>query len=125
MSLTAPRIPPLPPEQWDGEVRDMLAPLVREGQVDNLYTTLARHPKLLKRWKIFGAHVLGKSTLPPREREIAILRVGWLCKSRYEVGHHVVIGKQEGLSDADLECIRQGPDAAGLAPFDATLVRAV
>ena len=126
MDLTKPRIPPLSPAEWNAEVRELLQPLEREGQVDNLYTTLARHPKLLKRWKVFGAHVLGKSTLPTRDREILILRLGWLCQSRYEWVHHVLIGKAEGgLDERDIARIQEGPAAAGLQPFDAALLRAV
>ena len=41
----------------------------------------------------FANHVLFKSSLPPREREMAILRVGWLCRSGYEFHQHTRIGK--------------------------------
>ena len=51
--------------------------------------------------------------------------MGWLCRAEYEWGHHVAIGKQIGLSDDDIKRIAEGPDAAGLDPFEATLLRAV
>ena len=91
----------------------------------NIFSTLARHPQLLKRWLVFAGHVLNKSTLPAREREIAILRMGCLCRAEYEWGHHVAIGTQAGLNDDDINRITEGPDAAGLDPFEATLIRAV
>ena len=69
--------------------------------------------------------MLNKSTLPPRDREILILRIGWLCRSEYEFGQHVVIGRREGLSAEEIERITLGPDAEGWDPFDATLLRAV
>ena len=125
MRLTKPRIPPLPESEWDDETRELLENLRRDGHVYNIFATLARHPQLLKRWLVFGGHVLGKSTLPARDREIAILRMGWLCRAEYEWGHHVAIGKQAGLSDDDIKRIVEGPDAAGLDPFEATLLRAV
>ena len=125
MHLTQPRINPLPPSEWDDETRELLESLRRDGHVYNIFATLARHPQLLKRWLIFGGHVLGKSTLPAREREIAILRMGWLCRAEYEWGHHVAIGKQAGLTDDDIKRIAEGPEAAGLDPFEATLIRAV
>ncbi|HWN97990.1 MAG TPA: carboxymuconolactone decarboxylase family protein, partial [Blastocatellia bacterium] len=77
MLLTKPRIAPLQPSEWDDETRELLEGLRREGQVYNIFATLARHPPLLKRWMVFGGHVLSKSTLPARDREIAILRMGW------------------------------------------------
>jgi len=73
------------------------------GRILNIFRTLAHHPALLKRWTVFGNHVLFKSTLPARDREILILRIGWLCRAEYEWGQHVVIGKREGLDDEDIE----------------------
>ena len=66
-----------------------------------------------------------ESALYSREREIAILRMGWLCRAEYEWGHHVAIGKQAGLSNDDINRIAEGPEAAGLDPFEATPLRAV
>jgi alkylhydroperoxidase family enzyme len=74
---------------------------------------------------VFGNHVLAKSTLPAREREIAILRMGWLCRAEYEWGHHVAIGKKAGLNADDIARVAEGPDASGLDPFESTLLRAV
>ncbi len=120
-----PRIQPLPESEWNDETRKLLESLRREGQVYNIFTTLSRHPKLLNRWLVFGNHVLSKSTLPAREREIAILRVGWLCRAEYEWGHHVAIGKQAGLSADDIKRVAEGADATGWDPFEAALLRAV
>ena len=123
--LRTPRIPPLPPSEWDDETRQLLAPLERDGHIFNIFTTLARHPALLRRWLVFGNHILGKSTLPVRDRELAILRMGWLCRAGYEWGHHVAIGKQAGVTGPEIERVRQGPDAPGWDPFERTLLRAV
>jgi alkylhydroperoxidase family enzyme len=49
-----------------------------------------------KRWTVFAGHILGKSSLPPRDREILILRIGWLCRAEYEWGQHVLIGLEAG-----------------------------
>jgi alkylhydroperoxidase family enzyme len=103
----------------------MLSRLERDGEVFNIFATLARHPDLLRRWLVFGNHVLGKSTLPARERELAILRMGWLCRAEYEWGHHVEIGKQAGLSEDEIRRVRQGPDAPGWDAFESSLLRAV
>jgi alkylhydroperoxidase family enzyme len=64
------------------------------------------------------------STLPPRERELLILRIGWLCQAEYEWGQHVIFAKAAGLTDAEIARIKDGPDAPGWAPFDAALLRA-
>ncbi|HXF40343.1 MAG TPA: carboxymuconolactone decarboxylase family protein [Blastocatellia bacterium] len=125
MHLTDPRIPPLPESEWNDEQKELLESVRRDGHVYNIFATLARHPQLLKRWLVFAGHVLSKSTLPAREREIVILRMGWLCRAQYEWGHHVAIGKQAGLTDDDIKRIQEGPNAAGLDPFEAILLQAV
>jgi 4-carboxymuconolactone decarboxylase len=127
MRLAEPRISPLPEAEWTEEVTQSLAGArdsIGGGRVPNVLATIARHPKLLKRWNVFGNHILFKSTLPARDREILILRIGWLCRSGYEWGQHVIIGRRAGLTDDDIERIRQGPEAGGWEPFEAALVRA-
>ncbi len=120
MRLDRPRIPPLADDQLDPETRERFG----SGPVLNIFRTLANHPALMKRWLVFGNHVLAKSTLPARERELLILRVGWLCRSGYEWGQHVGIGKASGLSDEEIARIAKGPDAPGWSAGDRALLRA-
>ena len=109
MRLDKPRVAPLADAQLDPELRARFG----SGPILNIVRTLANHPALAKRWRVFGNHILAKNTLPAREREILILRIGWLCRSGYEWGQHVVIGKASGLSDEEITRISQGPDAPG------------
>ncbi|MFX0139544.1 MAG: carboxymuconolactone decarboxylase family protein [Candidatus Hodarchaeota archaeon] len=125
--LSKPRIPPLDKSKWNEDVISQIKNLQQgpRGQVPNIFTTLANHPKLLKRWLVFGRHVTLKSSLPRRDREILMLRIGWLCYSEYEFGQHVKIGKSCGISDEEIKMIMEGPDAKGWDPFEAALLRAV
>ncbi len=126
--LQVPRLAPLADDEMDAETRALLGATsgdVRRGPILNIFRTIAHHPKLLKRWLVFGAHVLAKSTLPPRERELAILRIGWRCGSEYEWGQHVAIGRDSGLSDDEIRRIAAGPEAPGWSGFDAAILRAV
>ena len=125
MRLTQPRISPLPSSEWNSDVQEMLATLKRDGQVFNIFSTLARHPALLRRWLVFGNHVLGKSTLPARERELAILRTGWLCRAEYEWGHHVAIGKEAGVSVDEIKRVTRGASDPEWRPSETALLRAV
>lgn len=119
MRLEKPRFEPLTDEQIDPEIKGQLG-----GRVLNIFRTLAHHPKLMKRWLVFGNHILSKSSLIPRDREIVILRVGWLCQAGYEWGQHVVIGKAAGLTDEDIERITVGADASGWSPAENAILRA-
>ncbi len=106
-SATA-RLPLLEAEQWNDSQRDALGNQNMRGHVQNIFKTLAHHEKLAKRWLVFANHVMFKSTLPPRERELAILRMGWLCQAEYEWAQHVLLGREAGLSDEDTEHIKAG-----------------
>jgi alkylhydroperoxidase family enzyme len=85
---------------------------------------MANYSKLYNRWRVFGNHVLYKSSLPIREKEILILRTGWLCNSKYEWAQHSLIGKRFGLSEEEILRIKEGPDAEGWSTLDSTLIRA-
>ena len=87
-----------------------MQPFVAQGRVFNIFKTLTNHPALMKRWMVFANHVLGKSTLPVRERELLILRIGYLCQAGYEWGQHVEISRQAGMSDEEIRFAKTGPD---------------
>jgi alkylhydroperoxidase family enzyme len=120
-----PRLAPLEEKEWSAEQRELLAPLARDGRVANIFRTLARHPKLLRHWLPFATHLLFKSSLGPREREILILRVAWRARAEYEWAQHAKIGRQAGLTPAEIARIAEGADAPGWTPFEAVLLRAV
>lgn len=125
MRLTAPRIAPLQDDQLTDEQREVLRPFAEGGRpVLNIFRTLVHAPKALTRFNEWGGYVLSRrNSLPAREREIVILRVGFLCKSGYEFTQHTRIGLQSDLSQDDIARIKQGADA-GWSPADAALIRA-
>ena len=88
----------------------------------NLFSTLAHHPRLLKRWSAFGGLLLAGGTLPPRDREVLILRTAANCGADYEWGHHLDLGRLTGLADEEMAALAGSPEAA--AAVDAVLVRA-
>ncbi|XOV82230.1 MAG: carboxymuconolactone decarboxylase family protein [bacterium] len=111
-------------QEWDADAQDLLQPFVKQGRVFNIFRTLANHPALAKRWMVFANHILGKSTLSVRDRELLILRIGWLCQAGYEWGQHVQIARQAGMSDEEIRSAKTGPDTAGLSGLDQLLLRA-
>jgi 4-carboxymuconolactone decarboxylase len=56
------------------------------------------------------------SELDPVLREVAILRVGYLSKSAYEVFHHEGLGRQIGLTDAQIAAIKAARPDPVLTP---------
>ena len=123
--LKEPRLAPLTESQWNEEQTKLLVPLKGEdGLVLNVLTTIGRHPKLFDRFFTFGWYVLFEQTLPARDREILILRIGWLCQAEYEFGQHTLSGKSVGLTDEEILRITKRPGDPNWSTFDAALVRA-
>jgi 4-carboxymuconolactone decarboxylase len=117
--MADPRLAPKPSSEWDDDTRALIG-----SRSLNIFATLAHHPKLMKRWMVFGNHVLAKSTLSARERELLILRTGWNCRAPYEWGQHVAIARSVGITDEEVARCAAGPDAPGWDPFEALLLRA-
>ena len=126
MRLTQPRIEPVPPEQWTAEQAEIARPILeRHGKLLNIFRTQLNHPEAMRGFLGFGSYVLIKrNTLPPRERELVVLRTGYLSRSGYEWTQHRRIGLNAGLTEEEVERINRGPDAPGWSAADAALLRA-
>lgn len=123
-----PRIAPVSLADADPAAREILEGFSRlrddDASVLNVFGTLAAHPLLFTRWMTFANYVLMESTLDPRLRELVILRTGWRCRSPYEFGQHVIVGRRVGCTDEEIARVAEGPDAAGWGPLDAAVLRA-
>lgn len=73
----------------------------------NLHRALAHAPDGARAFGGVGSYIRHGGKLDPKLRELAILQVGWLAKSDYEWSHHVKIGKDFGLNDADIEAVKR------------------
>ena len=97
---------------------------VTPDQVPDYMRTMMKHPDLFRCQMEMGT-VLFNGRIPPRDRELAILRIGWLCRAPYEWGQHVDIAKRVGLTDAQVERATQGSDAEGWSEHERAILRGV
>jgi alkylhydroperoxidase family enzyme len=95
------------------------------GRAPNVFTTLARHRRLFRRWLRFAGALMPGGTLPRAESELVILRVAHNCGSEYEWSHHERLGRAAGLSAAEIEAVRSGPGAGSWSRRQELLLRAV
>jgi alkylhydroperoxidase family enzyme len=104
---------------------EIVRPMAQTGRVLNIFRTLAHAPKAARAFLTWGGYILSRrNDLPAREREIIILRTGFLCRSGYEWTQHVEIGLGIGLTNEEIAAIKVGETAPGWSPADRALIRA-
>ena len=117
------RIPLRDLSTMNAEDRAMVEKNAMNGQIFNIFKVLAHHPALVKRWTPFAGHILGKQTLAFRDRELLILRIGWLNQAEYEFAQHELIAKRGGVSDEDIARLKEGPKAKGWTEHEQALLQ--
>lgn len=125
-----PRIAPLRPEELDEGAQAIVARIRTAAggpvtdEVPEIVATLLKHPGLYEKHVALGTELLGNGALSARQRELAILRTGWLCGAPYEWGEHVAIAKRAGLTTDEIERVSQGSGVTGWSAQDWAVLRA-
>lgn len=89
----------------------------------NVTRMIAHAGRVFDAFQTYGIGLLTRTRLDPVLREIAILRVGHLSGSRYEVHHHERLSRQIGMSEALIAAVAEGAEAAGLEPLQRAVIR--
>jgi 4-carboxymuconolactone decarboxylase len=125
-----PRIAPLANDEVDAESRALVNTIRASAGagpaviIPEYMRVVIKHPEIFRRQMEMGTAVFS-GRIPSRERELAILRIGWLTQSPYEWGEHVDIGQRYGLTADEVERVTQGSSAPGWNEHDAAILRAV
>lgn len=98
----------------DDDQRAALGRLGDRDRLDNIFATFIRHPRMFRPYAEFGWYLLEDSTLDPRHRELAILRVAARTSSAYEAAQHRRIALRAGLTTDEVDLV-----AEIAAPLDA------
>ncbi len=83
----------------------------------NIMKIMAHGGKAFGAFTRMGTALLYKGKLDPILREMAIVRVGILCKASYEVFQHEQISRDVGMAEDKLQALKVGADDP---IFDAT-----
>jgi alkylhydroperoxidase family enzyme len=84
------------------------------GPPPKLFTTLARHRRLYRKWLRFTGALMPGGRLPRADSEVLILRTAHNCGCEYEWRHHERLGQEAGLTAAQIAAI--GDDATSSLP---------
>ena len=93
------RVPYLEPSDLSPADQDLLKRPI------TLHKALVNSPNAARAFHGLGNYIRYGSKLDTRLRELAILQVGWLARSPYEWSHHVKLGHDFGVSDADVQAL--------------------
>ena len=131
------RVEPLSPGEWPREMRWALEPLSPDGRRHPspprddrsrgvaALGVFAHHPSLARAFTTFNGHVLWDTTLSPRQRQLAILRVAFRRQASYLWGEHARSSLSAGLTPAEVDRVRDAPTDSAWSPFETALLTAV
>lgn len=126
----APRIEPIPNEEVEGHARDLSNQVRRSAGSQGGYTVheymrvMMKHPAIFRCQMQMGDAIYN-GVIPARERELAVLRIGWVSRAPYEWGEHVRIAKISGVTPEEIERVTAGSSAQGWSAHEAALLRGV
>lgn len=111
------RIAPLSTDDLRPEWADILGRLPGtglkgEGFPRNVFGILMQNQETLGPFLDYWVTSKSKMGLTVREQELVILRMAVLYRSEYVWKHHIKVGREFGIDDAELDAIRQGAYAA-------------
>ena len=102
----------------------ILVPRERSGEVLGVWSTCANAPSLCNAWLEFTDYLLRESSLPIRDRELLILRIGYLNQGAYEWAAHRGLALSVGISEDELKDITIGSSADSWSEWDSALLKA-
>lgn len=121
------RMKPVAPEKLLSQYGEVLKDLPGKafhgpGAPLNVFGTLVHSPEIAKLFFPYWVKSKTLLRLTPVEQEYIILRMACLFGSDYVWGHHVLLIKEAGVSDADIAKIPLPPETAGWSPKLSTLM---
>ena len=114
---------PVPLPEWDTSLQHVIDDM--DGRPLNIHSLMANHPRLLNAWWDLRNYSVNGGDLEQRHCELVILRVAVNVDSWYEWASHVERGLACGLTHAEIERVKVGPDADDWTPQEAALLTAI
>jgi alkylhydroperoxidase family enzyme len=93
--------------------------------IPEIMFTMVKFPEIWARYMAVSMYLQGpKGALKPRDRQLAILRTGWLLQAPYEWGEHVRHSKLVGITPEEIERATVGSTAPGWSDHERAILRA-
>jgi alkylhydroperoxidase family enzyme len=113
------RIAPVEPENLTAEQAELI------GDWTHLVFSrvIVNNPKMYRTFVPFIEAVIAQTNLPPRDRQVIVLRTLAICNDTYELAHHVRISRNAGIGEEEIAAFQAGAGDR-LTEFDRTLIQA-
>lgn len=122
------RLPEIERDKLTEEARAFLGKwtggIFKNADANPVLRTFAHHPHLAEVFSPLNIHLLSTSTLPVKERQIAIMRTAWQTKAVYMWSSHLQTSINCGLSPEMYGPIQNGPDDPYFTEFERVVMRA-
>ena len=94
----------------------------RGGEIAVLYQALLNSPSIASGWEKMLTAVRNRTLIPANLRELVILRVAVLNRASFEFDAHAPHARLAGVSDQEIEAVRDWPGTRDLFGADEQLV---
>lgn len=122
------RLPPVKPDEVTEDMRAVLSRwtggIFKNADLNPTLLTFAHHPQLANVFSQFNIHLLSTSTLPVKQRQIAIMRTAWITKATYMWSSHLRTSINCGLSPDMFRPIQIGASDPYFTPFERAVILA-
>ena len=114
---------PYADENANAEVVELAAQIRKErGKLHNLYRLLLNSPPVARGWLNLLTAVRQQCHLPGRYRELAIMRIAIINGADYEYDNHVPFALKEGISQQQIDALRDWRKSQAFDPADAAVL---
>ncbi|MBN2158779.1 MAG: carboxymuconolactone decarboxylase family protein [Spirochaetes bacterium] len=113
------RIPYYNPETAEQKVRDFFSSLPQL----NIFKMLGNAGLVGRDFVRFGSTILLKGKLDPVLRELAIIRTGLVCGSKYEVHQHLAIARRMKIPEEKIAALEEGSSSPAFSEIEKLAVR--
>ena len=125
MRVQEPRVTRAENDELDARQQAIVGDMNEVVRDLNLFRTMLNVPDAMTGLMGWGNYIQSaKNSLQGREKEIAILRVSFLTRCAYEWTHHVRIGLGAGLTEEEIEALKDKRPVHEWAERDAALIAA-
>jgi 4-carboxymuconolactone decarboxylase len=118
---SSPRLEPIPEVAARARERMATSPV----NAVNVSATLAHNPVVSRAVGNCAGAILNDGTVEARQRELAILRMGWNCQAVYEFGQHTLFGRSVGLGDEEIWWVTRPLSEGSWTPSDRAVLQLV